>query len=204
MDGGAWEAAVHGVTKSRTRLSDFTFTFPFHALEKEMATHSSVLAWRIPGTGEPGGLKSMRSHRVGQDWRDLAVAAAVTLIKFSAGWVLDLIQCPQEPWKVTPRVSNASQINLVYHWIPLHCPKLFKKGWVNRCLTTPIPLKRRDKTSTHPLLKFTFRIRQRMPNEVSGFPQLVHWEMILLCQTLSSKPHVALTVLFSDGLFEIS
>ena len=67
------------------------------------------------------------------------------------------------------------------HWIPLHCPKLFKKGWVNRCLTTPIPLKLRDKTSTHPLLKFTFRIRQRMPNEVSGFPQLVHWEMILLC-----------------------
>ena len=55
MDGGAWEAAVHGVTKSRTRLSDFTFTFPFHAVEKEMATHSSVLAWRIPGTGEPSG-----------------------------------------------------------------------------------------------------------------------------------------------------
>ena len=61
MDGGAWLAAVHGVAKSRTRLSDFTFTF--HALEKEMATHSSVLAWRIPGTGEPGGLLSMGSHR---------------------------------------------------------------------------------------------------------------------------------------------
>ena len=56
MDRGAWWAAVHGITKSWTRLSDFTFTFPFHALEKEMATHSSVLAWRIPGTGEPGGL----------------------------------------------------------------------------------------------------------------------------------------------------
>ena len=64
MDGGAWWAAVHGVAKSRTRLSDFTFTFHFHALEKEMATHSSVLAWRIPGTGEPGGLPSMGSHRV--------------------------------------------------------------------------------------------------------------------------------------------
>ena len=64
MDGGAWWAAVHGVTKSRTRLSDFTFTFHFHALEKEIATHSSVLAWRIPGTGEPGGLPSMGSHRV--------------------------------------------------------------------------------------------------------------------------------------------
>ena len=67
MDGGAWWAAVHGVTRSRTRLSDFTFTFHFHALEKEMATHSSVLAWRIPGTGEPGGLPSMGLHRVGHD-----------------------------------------------------------------------------------------------------------------------------------------
>ena len=75
MDGGAWWAAVHGVAKSPARLSDFTFTFHFHALEKEMATHSSVLDWRIPGTGEPGGLPSMGSHRVGHDWSDLAVAA---------------------------------------------------------------------------------------------------------------------------------
>ena len=67
MDGGAWSAAVHEVAKSRTRLSDFSFTFHFHALEKEMATHSSVLAWRIPGTGEPDGLPSMGSHRVGHD-----------------------------------------------------------------------------------------------------------------------------------------
>ena len=67
MDGGAWKAAVHGVAEGRTRLSDFTFTFHFHALEKEMATHSSVFAWRIPGTGEPGGLSSMRSHRVRHD-----------------------------------------------------------------------------------------------------------------------------------------
>jgi len=67
MEGGAWWAAVHGVAKSQTRLSDFTFIFHFHALEKEMATHSSVLAWRIPGTGEPGGLLSMGSHRVGHD-----------------------------------------------------------------------------------------------------------------------------------------
>ena len=67
MDGGAWKATVHGVTEGQTRLSDFTFTFHFHALEKEMATHSSVLAWRIPGTVEPGGLLSMGSHRVGQD-----------------------------------------------------------------------------------------------------------------------------------------
>ena len=76
MDGGAWWAAVHGVAKSRTQLSDFTFTFHCHALEKEMATHSSVLAWRIPGTGEPGGLLSMGSHRVRHDWSDLAAAAA--------------------------------------------------------------------------------------------------------------------------------
>ena len=67
MDGGAWWAAVHGVAEGRIRLSDFTFTFHFHALEKEMATHSSVLAWRIPGMGEPGGLPSMGSHRVGHE-----------------------------------------------------------------------------------------------------------------------------------------
>ena len=76
MDGGGWWAAVHGVAKSQTRLSDFTFTFHFHALEKEMAIHSSVLAWRIPGTGEPGGLLSMGSHRVGHDWSNLAAVAA--------------------------------------------------------------------------------------------------------------------------------
>ena len=64
---GAWKATVHEVTEGQTRLSDFTFTFHFHALEKEMATHASVLAWRIPGTGEPGGLPSMGSHRVGHD-----------------------------------------------------------------------------------------------------------------------------------------
>ena len=67
MDGGAWWAAVHGVMKSQTRLSDFTFPFHFHALEKEIATLSSVVAWRIPGKGEPGGLPSMGSHRVGHD-----------------------------------------------------------------------------------------------------------------------------------------
>ena len=76
MDGGAWWAAVHGVVKSQTRLSDFPFTLHFHALEKEMATHSSVLAWRIPRLGDPGGLPSMGSHRVGHDC-DLVAAAAV-------------------------------------------------------------------------------------------------------------------------------
>ena len=67
MDREAWHAVVQGVAKSWTQLSDFTFTFQFHALEKEMATHSSVLAWRIPGTGEPGGLPSLGSHRVGHN-----------------------------------------------------------------------------------------------------------------------------------------
>ena len=74
MDGGAWWAAVHGVARSRIRLSDFTFTFHFHALEKDMATHSWILAWSVPGTGAPGGLPSVGSHRAGHDWRDSAVA----------------------------------------------------------------------------------------------------------------------------------
>ena len=78
-DRGAWWAAIYGVPQSWTQLSDFTFTFHFHALEKEMATHSSVLARRIPGTGEPGGLPSMGSHRVGHDWSDLAAETNTTL-----------------------------------------------------------------------------------------------------------------------------
>ena len=81
MDGGAWKAAVHGVSEGRTRLSDFTFTFHFHALEKEMATHSSVLAWRIPGMGEPGRLPSMGLHRVKHDWSDLAAADFAKFLK---------------------------------------------------------------------------------------------------------------------------
>ena len=76
MDGGAWQAVVHGVTKSRARLNDFTFTFHFQALEKEMAARTSILAWRIPGTEEPSGLPSMGSHRVGHNWSNLAAAAA--------------------------------------------------------------------------------------------------------------------------------
>ena len=89
MDGGAWWAAVHGVAKSQTRLSNFTFTFHFHALEKEMATHSSTLARRIPGTGEPGGLPSMGSQRVRHDWGDLAAAAAAAAMCLRKWKVLD-------------------------------------------------------------------------------------------------------------------
>ena len=91
MNGGAWKAAVHGVARSRTWLSDFTFTFHFPALEKEMATHSSVLAWRIPGTGQPGGLLSMGSHRVGHDWSDLAAAVAAAA---AAAIVRDTAELP--------------------------------------------------------------------------------------------------------------
>ena len=96
MDRGAWWAAVHGVAKSQTRLSDFTFTFHFHALEKAMATHSSVLAWRIPGTGEPGGLPSTGSRRVGHDWSDLAAAAAyinIYICIYIFNWSILALQC---------------------------------------------------------------------------------------------------------------
>ena len=90
MDGGAWWAAVHGVTTSQTWLSDFTLTFHFHILEEEMATHSSILAWRIPGTEEPGGLPSMGSHRVGHHWSDLAAAAAAAMCQCTKSWHFQL------------------------------------------------------------------------------------------------------------------
>ena len=83
MDRGAWWATVHGVARSQTRLSSFTFTFHFHALEKEMATHSSLLAWRIPWTEKPGRLQSMGSHRVRHDWSDLVVVVVVVVVYIS-------------------------------------------------------------------------------------------------------------------------
>ena len=128
MDGGAWKATVHGVAEGRTRLSDFIFTFHFHALEKEMATHSSVLAWRIPGIGEPGGLPSMGSHRVGHDWSDLAAADCSMpglpvpryLPEFAqvhVHWVSDIIQ-PSHP--LLPSSSflfNLSQHQGLFQWV---------------------------------------------------------------------------------------
>ena len=98
VDRGAWWAEVHGVTRSRTRLSDFPFTFHFPALEKEMATHSSVLAWRIPGTGEPGRLPSMGSHRVRHDWSDLAAAAAAAVKLLKPNPELSLLSSQQHPY----------------------------------------------------------------------------------------------------------
>ena len=95
MDGGAWWAAVHEVAKSQTWPSNFTLTFHFHALEKGMATHSSVLAWRIPGM-EPGGLPSMGSHRVGHDWSDLA-AAVTAVVKNSSRALSEVYQKPGNP-----------------------------------------------------------------------------------------------------------
>ena len=110
MDRGAWWAAVHGVAKSWIGLSDFTFTFHFHALEKEMATQSSVLAWRIPGMGEPGGLLSMGSHRVWHDWRDLAAAAAAIRFQgFPGGSVVkNLLPNARDP-ALTPRSGRSSE-----------------------------------------------------------------------------------------------
>ena len=97
MDGGAWWAAVHGVAKSRARLSDFTFTFHFHALEKEMATHSSLLAWGIPGTAEPDELPSMGSHRVRHDWSNLAAAVKAmvfpVVIYGCESWTVKKAEC---------------------------------------------------------------------------------------------------------------
>ena len=99
MDRGAWKAAVHGVAEGRTWLRNFTFTFHLDALEKEMATHSSVLAWRIPGTGEPSGLPSLGSHRVGHDWSDLAAAAAATSPQ-SSNWKVNTMAHACSTWSL--------------------------------------------------------------------------------------------------------
>ena len=119
MDGGAWWAAVHGVAKSRTRLSDFTFTFHFHALEKEMATPASVLAWRIPGTGEPGALPSVGSHRVGHDWSNLAAAAG--LIYRVCSWTAHIVgSC----WALPPLTH--------LHWVSQYWGKGSPGGQASR------------------------------------------------------------------------
>ena len=110
------EAAVHGVAKSQIWLSDFTFTFHFHALEKEMATHSSVLAWRIPGTGEPGGLPSMGSHRVRHDWSHLAAAAELKEPRDHLLWTLLLYMKIQAQRKEVPWLRSYSSETMVFQF----------------------------------------------------------------------------------------
>ena len=115
MDGGAWKAAVHGVAKSRTQLSNFTSTFHFHALEKEMATHSSVLAWRIPWTEKPGGLPSVGSHRVGHNWSDIAAAAAADL-------VASQVRNQSQPWEPGTRHETFWRSEASCFMTQLHLP----------------------------------------------------------------------------------
>ena len=113
MDRGAWKAAVHGVAEGWTWLGNFTFTFHFHALEKEMATHSSVLAWRIPGTGEPGGLPSMESHRVGHDWSDLAAVVPCPVLTV-ASWTAYRFLRRQARWSGIPISWRIFQFVVIY------------------------------------------------------------------------------------------
>ena len=108
MDGGAWWAAVRGVARSWTQLSNFTFTFHFHALEKEMATHSSVLAWSIPGMGEPGGLPSLGSHRVRHDWATSLYFLKIYKYKGCAVTYSNM----QEPV-----LSKHAWIHLAFNWV---------------------------------------------------------------------------------------
>ena len=122
MDGGAWKAAVHVVAEGRTGLSDFAFTFHFHALEKEMATHSSVLAWRTPGTGEPGGLLSVGSHRVGHDWSDLAAAAAFWLHLLNTGFLS--LEFGVKAWYYYPKTVITKCILLPHTHTHCHFVKL--------------------------------------------------------------------------------
>ena len=113
MDGGAWKAAVHGVAEGWTWLGNFTFPFHFHALEKEMATHFSVLAWRIPGTGEPSGLQSMESHRVGHDWNDLAAVVPCPALTV-ASWTAYRFLRRQVRWSGIPISWRIFQFVVIY------------------------------------------------------------------------------------------
>ena len=145
MDGGAWWATVHGVAKSRTRLSDFTFTFHFHALEKELATHSSVLAWRIPGTGEPGGLPSMGSHRVGHDWSDLAAAAAVAhsskvMLKILQARLQQYVNCELPDVQVGFRKGRGTRDQIANILLIMEKAREFQKTSTSDLLTMPKPL----------------------------------------------------------------
>ena len=170
MDGEAWWATVHGVAKSRKRLSDVIFTFHFHALEKEMATHSSVLAWRIPATGEPGGLPSMGSYRVGHDWSDLAAAAAAAaaardLHGLTSSFCCCSLVCTHKlsyypPVVISPMFchSHTHKYHLASLWALLPLLKLWKvvRSVLRFCL-----LQERE---SHPLTTFwNLRFRKEHP-----------------------------------------
>ena len=158
MCGGARWAAVHGVAKSRTRLSDFTFTFHFHALEKAMATHCSVLAWRIPGMGEPGGLPSLESHRVGTDWSDLAAAAETETTRSCtmAGATHFHPRLPST-WHITCIQQILAEWITAYKTSPLWCPS----AWASAESSTqpPLPLPHTSTPLSRPA---------RTPDEISG------------------------------------
>ena len=109
MNGRAWWAAVHGVATNQTQLSDFTFTFHFHALEKEMTTHASILAWIILGKGEPGELPSMASHRGGHDWSNLAAATVKALV-----FPVVMYEC--ESWTVKKAEHQRNDIFELWCW----------------------------------------------------------------------------------------
>ena len=121
MDGGGWWAAVHGVAKNWTRLSNFTLTFHFHALEKEMATHSSVLAWRIPGMEEPGRLPSMGSHRVRHNWSNLAAAAAAAAAAVALSVKTEIVCFAELLWELSkiPNCLARSRCAINTNFLPM-------------------------------------------------------------------------------------
>jgi len=193
MGGGAWWAAVHGVAKSWTQLRDFTFTFHFHALEKEIATHSSVLAWRIPGTGEPGGPPSMGSHRVRHDWSDLAAAAAASSPgKRSNCWV------KERNWRadVAP-LSGGDCLHTPSPWVcSVPCTLLFSSGkeapleeqdlgppWSAYCTSKPEKPEFFNEAMHGKVIK-TSRCSRTRPHQGSGFNHdaslLVSWPLAFI------------------------
>ena len=142
MGRGAWWAAVHGVAKSRTWLSEFTFTFHFHALEKEMATYSTVLAWRIPGMAETGGLPSMESHRVGRDWSDFAAAAHTgkVMLKILQARLQQYVHCELPDVQAGFRKGRGSRNQIAnIHWI-IEKAREFQKTPTFASLTVLKPL----------------------------------------------------------------
>ena len=133
MGRGAWWAAVHGVAKSRTWLSEFTFTFHFHALEKEMATYSTVLAWRIPGMAETGGLPSMGSHRVGGDWSDLAAAAHTgkVMLKILQARLQQYMHCELPDVQAGFRKGRGSRNQIANIWWIIKKAREFAHYYIN-------------------------------------------------------------------------